>query len=327
METYQLAFIISIVLLLFLLWRFFFKVQLFFNPQILGEKTPEEFGMVYPERYQKMLRLGLEKARKSRVVFCALIRDGEEQIPTIIKNFERFNGYFKDWKLLIVENDSKDKTRELLLDWARRNKKVTVLGCGVNVKSCTLNLPKTEAHEISRGRIDKMSIIRNIYLDYIKKNLADWDFMVVQDVDLEGKMYIDGFFNSLGFLFSDNSIDMLGANGVLKLPGGIYVPYDSYASTGLKETGVYSTNRWLSHAIKRKLEHLNMSPGEDLEPVDSCFGGTAIYRLSSIIKSGFNYDLNKTDDVKCEHVIANMYLKKKYMNPSLVVLCLKNDNA
>lgn len=327
MELLQLALIISVILLLLLLWRFFWRVQLLFNPQILGENTPEEFGKTNPERYSKMFRLGIEKAKNLRVVFCAMIRDGEEQIPRIIHDFERFEGRFKDWKLLIVENDSNDKTRELLLQWAKKNKRVKVLGCGVNARVCTMKLPKTEGHSITRSRIDKMCILRNIYLDYVKQHFKDYDFMVPVDVDMEGKMYMDGFFNSLGWMISDPSIDMLGANGILKLPGGIYVPYDSYASTGLQESGVYSNDRWLSHAIKRKLEHLNVPPGDDPIPVDSCFGGAAIYRISSLIKTGFNYDLNKDGgQVFCEHVIANNYLKNKYMSPSLLVLCLRNDN-
>nr|WRK65379.1 glycosyl transferase domain containing protein [Marseillevirus futianmevirus] len=329
METFELAFYLCIVIFFFLLWKFFWKVQIIFNSQILGEKTPEDFGKEWPERYNRMVQLGLEHARKSRVVFCAMIRDGEERIPDIIKDFERFNGRFKDWRLLIVENDSKDNTRKLLLEWAKRNKRVLVLGCGVNAPSCSMNLPKTEGHEVTKGRINKMSMLRQVYLDKIKKDFRDWDYAVVQDVDLIGRLYQDGFFNSFGWLAKDKDIDMLASYGILRFPGGIQVIYDGLATTELGGAGRYHPNRWISHAVGRKLDHLGSTPGGDLEQVDSAFGGCAIYRISSLLNSGFNYDIipEKVDNVQCEHVLANMYLKKKYMNPSMVYLCLSNDNS
>ncbi|AQM73342.1 glycosyltransferase domain-containing protein [Noumeavirus] len=335
MDTFELAFLLSLAVFFFMLWKWFWKVQIIFNPQILGEKTPEVFGKELPERYNQLVRLGMENAKNSRIVFCGMLRDCEDRVPEIIHEFERFDGMFRDWRLLVVENDSVDNTRKLLLDWAKKNKRVVVLGCGVNAKECKMSLPKTLGHQIDSARIDKMSLLRNIYLDYTKKYFANWDYLVPVDLDATAKWYMDGFFNSLGWFKKDKNLSVLAASGILRFPSGMSSQYDSFAIIG-PEPGALQTfhnDRWLSHAIGRKLEYMNLEPGADLEPVYSAFGGICIYRLADVLKYGAKYDMNDPENqagrVYCEHTLFNSYFPKgsKAINPSMVFLCLSNDNA
>lgn len=64
---------------------------------------------------------GEKEIADSRIVFAGLIRDGEKCVQYIRKRFEDLGKPFKDYHILIVENDSKDKTREKLLEWQKQN--------------------------------------------------------------------------------------------------------------------------------------------------------------------------------------------------------------
>ena len=45
------------------------------------------------------------------------------------KQAETVGGLFADYAILVVENDSQDGTRAKLLEWAKENRRVRVLGC------------------------------------------------------------------------------------------------------------------------------------------------------------------------------------------------------
>ncbi|ALX27663.1 hypothetical protein GMAR_ORF289 [Golden Marseillevirus] len=133
----------------------------------------------------------------------------------------------------------------------------------------------------------------------------------------------------------DKNLSMLAASGILRFPSGMSSQYDSFAIIGPTTGAVqnFHNDRWLSHAIGRKLEYMNLEPGADLEPVFSAFGGICIYRFRDVIKYGAKYDLNNPEKqagrVYCEHVLFNSYFPRtsKFINPSMVYLCLSNDNA
>src|SRR5579885_336563 len=60
---------------------------------------------------------GFTHMRKSKIIIAGLIRDKEYLVNDIKRKLEGLGSYFLDYRILIVENDSKDKTRELLLKW------------------------------------------------------------------------------------------------------------------------------------------------------------------------------------------------------------------
>ena len=125
-----------------------------------------------------------------------MIRDVAGRVPLIREKVERLGEAFADYVVLIVENDSKDGTRRLLLEWAARNPKVKVLGCHsvgggrgdggevVPAESCSVpSAPKTDGHSVDRPRIEKMVKLRNVYLDEIKRKYSSWNFAAMWDLD------------------------------------------------------------------------------------------------------------------------------------------------
>jgi len=127
-----------------------------YNSSILSSYTPESFQNDNP-----ITKINIEKgfqiARTKTVVICTLLRDVEHKLPELIKRAERVGSIFKDYKVLVVENDSNDNTRSKLLSWAKINPKVLILGCGENVEKCSMKeaLGKTEGHSVNAYRINK----------------------------------------------------------------------------------------------------------------------------------------------------------------------------
>jgi hypothetical protein len=170
----------------------------------------------YPFEEQE-IEAGREEIRQSRVVFAGLIRDRQDRIPYLKKRLESWAAPFKDYRILIVENDSRDQTRERLLVWAKENPKVTILGCGENAPRCSLSLAPTAKRTHGGSRIEKMAYLRNIYVDYIRQHYNDWDYLVVNDMDLVGEVSPQGWESSFGRFRQESSLGAISAYGYYDL--------------------------------------------------------------------------------------------------------------
>lgn len=265
-------------------------------------------NFVYKCNFNKFkLNEGKDFLKTKKVVICGLARDIEDKIIKNIPMIEKIGSYFKDYKILIVENDSNDKTREVCLNWVQNNNKVCVLGCGYNQRVCNLNLQKTINHEINPSRIDKMVYLRNIYLNEIKKDhYNSFDYLLVLDLDMIYKFNLDSFFN-LGYNLKQNQeIDAIGANGLFM---GFY--YDTYAFK-LDEK---KDNKFI-HNLKFIIPYFIT---KDLIQVKSCFGGMMLYKRNSILPLSYGTELDEYNKPICEHIYLNRQLKNVYHDPKFLL--------
>ena len=130
----------------------------------LSDFTP----LVYSTNIDKNIyNIGASYASKQKVVICGLARDIAKNIDRLKVVLERLGSYFLQYKIIIVENDSNDESRPMLLEWSKQNPNVIILGCGVNVKECKLSLKSYSSFDAGANRIGKMAYLRNIYLNYI----------------------------------------------------------------------------------------------------------------------------------------------------------------
>lgn len=315
--------LMGVILFFYLLSQYHYKIQLMFNSTILKEITPENFGLVNEKEYYKNVNIGVHIMKRKSVVICGMLRNSSNVIPSLIERVNKLSKLFKRYKVIIVENDSTDNTRKLLLQWAKKDKNVLILGCGVNSKQCTMKMPETINHNIDEKRIKKMAILRNIYLDYVKQHFSNYDYMVVWDMDVIGSIYLDGIANTFGLLERDKNIDMMCANGMYRV-GYLNLYYDTYAHRDLNED--FDLSNKVIFDIKKRLFDINYERGEPPVKVESCFSGFGIYRISSILPYHIRYGTKiTTDHIECEHVIFHSYIKNKYLNPSMIYLIILNE--
>ena len=286
--------------------------------------TPKKLGIIDKTTIAK----GVQEMAKSKVVVTGLIRNGSTIFDSMKTKLEQLCKHFGEYKILIVENDSTDDTRLKLLNWAQNDKRVIILGCGVNSKECVLNLPRTIEHSPDRDRIAKMAYLRNLYIDYITKYLSNYDYLLTTDLDIEGNIFSDGLADTFHKFRDNDQIDSISANGVdLNFRFNNFDVrhyYDSFAIKFLGDKIGFDT-------MKEKIAHDNditqkFKPrlGDDLVKVKSAFGGLAIYRIPSIIKRKSKYDYSKTL-LACEHEFFNQSLPNNYVNPNMIVLVIDND--
>lgn len=316
---YCISDVIIIVIIIIILFILIYLFQ-YNQEELIKDNIPRDiFNKIDYSEFDKNANIGLENASKSKLIICGLIRNGEKNISNFIKKCLKLCSYFKDYRILIMENDSNDNTREILLNWNKLNPKIIILGCGVNAPKCKMNFRETKDWSISKFRIGKMVKLRNIYLDYIKKYFNDFDYTIVWDMDLVGSVYIDGIFNTLGKMAENKNIDAVCANGVRRYFRN-FTYYDCYAHI-MEDENIDSNDRFM-HALKIKFNTMKDRNKNKLIKVKSCFGGFTIYRTSSLLNSEYSSDLDNT--LECEHTGLHSDMENVYYNPLMINYVLEN---
>jgi|TARA_B100001964_G_scaffold3475_1_gene3831 hypothetical protein len=257
-----------------------------------------------------------------RVVFAGCARDCEPFLQKTLENIKSYSSLFKESFQVIIENGSKDKTREIL-------KKNQTEKDHYLFEDHLNNLPV-------RGlRLEKA---RNTFIEKIKSTskLNKCDLLIVLDFDDTGNYKINNqaILRSLNFLFSKKSIGAVFANQL-----GIY--YDMWTLRDKK----YCKNDFWAEALQNIIKKINpkenisndilidlkknyidkktYSFDENSSPilVESAFGGFGIYKMNYVLKNKRLYEGTQIVDLlfkdntkekvkfqKCEHVNFNLGL-------------------
>jgi hypothetical protein len=156
--------------------------------------------------YQRRVERGRERMKESTVVFCGLCRDVRHFLPRLAARVERLGAMFRDYRVVLYENDSKDRTLEFLSDWRAANPRIEVLGESVGVA----RYPQID----SAARAEWLARCRNRYRERVAAEYADFDHAIVIDTDLAGGWSYDG----VAHTFGEDDWDGVGSYGVVRHP-------------------------------------------------------------------------------------------------------------
>jgi len=251
--------------------------------------------------------------KDKKVIITGLVRNsGNKLYNSILFLYGQVLPHFKDYEVLIYENDSKDKTREILLKQAQKDPKFKVM-CGkelkYNLDKCEMNLKDTGMRNVSSTRINKMAMLRNMYVDEIKKDkYKNIEYVIVYDFDLNPTITVDSIQSTSSYFHEYKQVDAICANTMRK--NEKY--YDNYAYQPFGKTNKYSYN----YMNKYK------SGKNGLEKVNSCFNGLTIYRRLPFINSLYYTYKIKEDKtgVECEHVGFNNNLNIYTNNEFIMII-------
>jgi hypothetical protein len=288
------------------------------------EHTPAHLGCQYNEEH---LKEGRAYLKQCKVVVAGLLRDKSDRLRDghVQRLVHRICDQFGQYRVLIVENDSSDDTRELLLDWAQKDPNIKVLGCGVNVPKCEMKLMKTTAHSTYAPRINKMVNLRNIYMDalHTDSDLQDADFVAVIDLDLHAGLFVEGLWD-MGYEFKHHpDWSAICANG-LELKPNLMDNRLRYLDTYALRTEQVWNYR------KRALDDLSVMHWPLRCPVSarkvvSGFSGLTFYRFKEMKDLRYHMMVDGYQDSICEHVSLSLQLKQLMILPSLQFIILNND--
>lgn len=264
-----------------------------------------------------------------RVIICGLLRGKEEQIKYLKESIKPITNQFQDWAFVCVENDSHDRTREYLLNWQKEDPDhVFILGCGLNQTSCKLNIPLTTIHDANVKRISKMVKLRNEYMEFIHNhpNLKEYEFTIMQDLDLKSFLYMDGLWNTAYHFARDESIDAISAFGLQLVPS--FIHKGSFIAGMQDPFCLVQTEKDIDR--NQKIDDVlsivknRYLYGQGLVKLVSAFNGFAIYRTKSILNLRYELQTNSRNKAICEHVTLHRKLKNFYMNCNLLNMITEN---
>lgn len=272
-------------------------------------RFPESLYPANSNDYIKSIIRGYNACNKKSVLIIGLARDLGKTCPYTISRINRIGSMFRDYRVVILENDSVDNTANRLRREAKRNSRWVVV-------NRTLN---TERHEQTKtiNRAMRMAQYRNLLMELSAPYKQE--YVIVLDTDLEGGYSYDG----IAHTFSLPKWDMIGSNGLTyDFHAGKHrrLFYDSWA---FRRLGAISAHK------DSDINLLRLDRGEPLMPVKSCFGGLGIYR-SDVYFCGAKYGhINELGEPECDHVtlhteLHSMGFKNIYLNPSLITLYAKS---
>ena len=118
-----------------------------------------------------------------KVLILGVCKDVEGQLPRTIKIMEHIGSLFEDYRVIVYENNSSDKTPALLKRWAKRNSRVSYQ---------SEKLSKKELQDIvvnvdEKGKFFRPELIaraRNIVLDKaLSEDYEGFDYLIWMDMD------------------------------------------------------------------------------------------------------------------------------------------------
>jgi hypothetical protein len=245
---------------------------------------------------------GRQRMAEVSVVFCGLCRDVRPYLPRMAARIERLGEMFRDYRVVLFENDSVDATREFLFDWQTLNPRVEVISETLGVRQH----PQCR----SLDRAAWLGQIRNRCRERIITKYAEFDHVIVVDMDLPGGWSYDG----VAHTFGHDDWDFVGSYGLRQRTGrrGDEPPFhhvDVWAFRPARET-----------AARKLVDHtrLQLQRGDPLLPVESCFGGLGVYRMACMQAAAYGGD-------DCEHVVFHSRLRsigfdRLFLNPSQIVM-------
>ena len=254
------------------------------------------------------------------IIICGIVRNAEKGLRRNIPVLKKVCAAFREYNIFVYENDSVDKTKQLLQEWEKSDPSHVFISLNNSDSSKTIPSQKETGQVnpfFSQKRIQKMAMLRNRYMDFIEKN--DWvaDYLMVLDLDV-ARISLDGVLNSF---HSGVVWDAVTAFGYSLSPNLKWRYHDTYALT---EYGNEDKPQTLE-IIKSKANELGKKRRTDeWIRVYSAFGGLAIYRFDAVKELKYQVIPNNDNyvEVRCEHFslckqMAERGFDKVYINPHM----------
>lgn len=253
---------------------------------------------------------GYKIAPHKRIVIVGLCRDADKYIGKNLQIFSKIGSYFKDYRIIVYENDSKDNTRKILDKHAKNDSRIIVLGENCNMKNVY------HIGAFHNDRFEKMVEFRNYCLAYVRNNFADYDYMMVVDWDMNGSTDMNGIMNSIGRDYDEKTEwSAIGTSGNICVYGTFGLLLLNYDTLALRFHNIkYDQNHLKSVFFNHIYQEYHKLLYPDLEPVHSTFHGIVIYKMAAIPPDAWY-----NTEFGCEHIgfhdkIKNMYINRNWVS-------------
>lgn len=243
--------------------------------------------------------------KNEKIIICGVCKNVAPALANMMQKIESLGKSFKDYRVIIYENNSTDNTAEILKNWKRKNSKVILF---------SENLSSQEAHNRTRAhalrdqapnRMEMIAYGRNKTLERaLDPEFNDFNFIIMTDMDFSTGWDIKGV---LSCFHINAEWDCMTANGI-DHSGNYYDRYTYRDERFILGAELIGEEFWQEYyRTPFKIE-----PNSGLRKVIAAFGGIAVYKKEAIKNcrsSGYvTQDLEKLMD----HLINNVMPKNHY---------------
>jgi len=246
------------------------------------------------------------------VLVVGIVKNIEKTLKKDIQNISTALEFFKEVHWFLVQSDSTDKSEEILSETKKIN---------INFKYLSIDIPENSYS----FRTERLAIGRNKYLSYIRENIdpIQFPYIVIADFNLlNNKLSSEAVLSS----WSRDDWDVVTANqsgryyDIWALRHPLWSPNDCWEQHEFLKKYIKIPEIVNAYSIKSRM--LRVPKGSDWIPVESAFGGFAIYK-SNFLKHNFFYEgKNEAGNMICEHVYFNKKIKQSgasiFINTSLI---------
>ena len=258
--------------------------------------------------------------KNQSIIICSIVRNAEIGLRKNIPILRELCARFGDYKVVIFENDSTDKTKTLLKSWMTVDP-ARVFAFMTNTDGRPV-IPKDKSGSVNpffgHTRIDRMAQLRNQYLDLVWSRGWEADYLMVVDLDV-ARIDFSGILTSFR---QDLEWDAVTAFGYSLGPSLRRRYHDTYALSMLGDNTPQTEDK-----IKDLCQQMaSLSRGRQWLPVESAFGGLAIYKMKSV--RGLHYSVMENNDasveVRCEHYGLHHQMHERgngriFINPEMIL--------
>jgi hypothetical protein len=215
--------------------------------------------------------------KKKNIIIYGTIRDIEDDFLSSFTNLDLISSYFNKVYIIILENDSSDKTRELLIEWSN-----------INIMNVTKHLILKDNVDLSYSlRAHRLSYCRNLILNYISDNILQNTYEYVIHCDLDNRFWSVNYESICNcFQYDLNAWDMMSCVSNNK------TYYDFWAlrcESSWFNMNIFSCEtNGINYCSKVGEFETLLKNTNCLIPTTSSFNGLAIYKLTSIIYCRYN---------------------------------------
>lgn len=250
---------------------------------------------LFQDVYNSSVERGKQHLENKHVVFAIITRDSENTIGNCVSKLADFiSQYAYRYDFVIYENDSIDKTREVLIQLSEE------YATHIRLIFEDLGLPKFGSVKNSE-RTTLLSRYRNNCLRHIKENFEETTYTVVCDGDFLD-VSLEGILHSFGKFDEFPELHALCGNSFQLKDRGEQKPflwnYDSWAfRDGHWHDVCLDYNEYCYNPAARNVNFGLWYPPVGMGPkqINSGFGGMAIYKTESYIQGVY-------EGLDCEHV-------------------------
>lgn len=261
----------------------------------------------------------MKTPNESVVIVCGIVRNAARGLKRNIPTINEICSRFKDFRVVVFENDSTDGTKDILKKWAEAYPdKVFCITENIDRSSTIPKAGDVAGNPFfSERRISKMAFYRNKYMEFIDESGLSADYLLVVDLDVY-KIYPNAVFSSF---INCPEWDAVTAFGYSTSPKLRRRYHDTYIFQEWEKRGDVQTEAYMSQCAEK---YGNLGPGDLWVRVAAAFGGLAIYRFDAV--KGLRYKVipNRDPNVTVYGEHYSLYVQmldrgydRFYLNPSM----------